>query len=184
MTNKFKQLVNTAVGTALAAAALTGGAWAASTGNNSRNQDLEGKVRHELLMLPYYNIFDDLSFRVDGSRITLTGEVNRPVLRSDAENVVKRIAGVSGVDNQIEVLPLSPFDDRIRLSVARSIYGYTALNRYALGARPSIHIIVRNGNVTLEGVVANEFDRNIAFMRANGVGGAFSVTNNLRISNL
>ena len=182
MNNRFKQLVNSTVRTALSAAALTGGVWAASTAANP-NPDIERKVRHELLMLPYYNIFDDLSFQVDGSRVTLLGEVNRPVLRSDAENVVKRIAGVSGVENRIEVLPLSAFDDRIRLTVARSIYGYTALNRYALGAHPSIHIIVKNGNVALEGVVASEFDKNVAFMRANGVGGVFSVTNNLRVSN-
>lgn len=142
---------------------------------------LENQVRHELVMLPYYNIFDNLSFRVEGSHVTLYGQVTRPTLKSDAGNVVKSIRGVETVDNQIEVLPLSPFDDRARLATYRAIYGYGPLQRYALGALPSIHIIVKNGNVTLEGVVANEFDRNVANIRANSVPGVFSVTNHLQV---
>ena len=144
---------------------------------------LEQKVRHELVMLPFYNIYDNLMFRVDGNTVTLMGQVNRPTLKSSAENVVKTIPGVERVVNQIEVLPLSSFDNRIRLAVARAVYGHSALNRYALGAQPPIHIIVRNGNVTLEGVVANEMDRNIANIQANSVPGVFSVTNNLRVEN-
>ena len=142
---------------------------------------IEKAVRHELVMLPYYNIFDDLSFQVNGGRVTLTGEVTRPTLKSSAENVIKHLEGVTGVTNNIEVLPLSPMDNRIRIATYRSIYGFSALQRYALGAVPSIHIIVKNGNVTLTGVVANEGDRNIANIRANGVSGVFSVKNELRV---
>jgi len=148
----------------------------------SRNRDrLIRQVRHELVMLPYYGVFDNLSYRVDGDKITLLGQVTRPTLKSSAENVVKDIEGVGQVDNQIKVLPLSPNDDRVRIAVYRAIYGQTALNRYALQAVPPIHIIVENGNVTLEGVVANEGDKNIANIQANGVPGVFSVVNNLRV---
>lgn len=139
------------------------------------------EIRHELVMLPYYGVFDNLSYRVDGYDVTLMGQVTRPTLKSSAENVVKDIEGVGKVINNIEVLPLSPNDDRVRRGVYRAIYGNTALNRYALNAIPPIHIIVRNGAVTLEGVVANESDRNIANIQANGVPGVFSVTNNLRV---
>ena len=142
---------------------------------------LQKEVRHELVMLPYYGVFDNLAFRVDGSTVTLMGQVTRPTLKSDAERVVKDIEGVQTVNNQIQVLPTSPNDDRIRLAVYRAIYGQATLNRYALQAVPSIHIIVNNGNVTLEGVVANEGDRNIANISANGVSGVFGVTNNLRL---
>ncbi len=140
---------------------------------------LEQKVRHELLMLPYYGVFDNLSYKVDGAQVELFGEVSRPTLKSDAERVVARIEGVNSVVNHIEVLPLSPNDDRIRLAVYRAIFRNSVLQRYSLGAVPPIHIIVKNGNVTLEGVVANQMDRNIANIRANGVPGVFSVTNNL-----
>jgi hyperosmotically inducible protein len=109
------------------------------------------------------------------------GQVSRPTLKSDAERVVKDIEGVERVVNEIEVLPTSPNDDRIRLATYRTIYGHTALNRYALQAVPPIHIIVKNGNVTLEGVVANESDKNIANIQARSVPGVFSVTNNLRV---
>ena len=108
---------------------------------------LEKEVRHELVMLPYYGVFDDLAFKVDGYNVTLLGHVTRPTLKSDAENVVKSIEGVERIDNQIEVLPLSPNDDRIRRAVYRAIYGNSALSRYALAAVPSIHIVVKNGNV-------------------------------------
>lgn len=140
------------------------------------------QVRHELLMLPYYGIFDDLAFRVDGSTVTLFGAVTRPTLKSDAENVVKRIEGVTNVVNKIEVLPLSPMDDQIRRAEYRAIYGDPSLStRYGFRALPSIHIIVKNGHVTLEGVVANEFDKNLVYTRANAVPNVFSVTNNLRV---
>lgn len=142
---------------------------------------LSEKVRHELVMLPFYNVFDNLTFRIDGDKVTLAGQVSRPTLKSDAEAVVRHVAGVREVKNEIEVLPLSGFDNRIRLSVARAVYGNSVLNRYAMGAQPSIHIIVKDGNVTLEGVVSTQMDRNVAFLAANGVFGVFSVTNNLRV---
>jgi hyperosmotically inducible protein len=140
------------------------------------------EVRHELVMLPYYGVFDDLGFTAQGETLTLVGEVVRPTLKSDAENVVKRIEGVSQVVNKIEVLPVSPNDDRIRLAAYRAIYGDSVLStRYGYRAVPAIHIIVKNGNIRLEGVVANEGDKNIAGIRAKGVHGAFAVDNQLRV---
>src|ERR1700731_4404176 len=139
------------------------------------------EVRHELVMLPYYGVFDDLAFSVNGGTVTLMGAVTRPTLKSDAENVVKRIEGVEHVDNQIEVLPTSPNDDRLRLALFQAIYGDPSLQKYALGVQKPIRIIVKNGKVTLEGVVDNEGDKNIANIRANGVPGVFSVTNNLQV---
>jgi hyperosmotically inducible protein len=140
------------------------------------------EVRHELVMLPYYGVFDDLAFRVDGGTVTLLGAVTRPTLKSDAENVTKRIEGVTRVINQIEVLPLSSMDDRIRMAEYRAIYGDPALStRYGFRAIPSVHIIVRNGHVTLEGVVANQGDKDLINVRANGVPNVFSVTNNLQV---
>jgi len=140
------------------------------------------EVRHELVMLPYYGVFDDLGFTAQGETVTLVGEVVRPTLKSDAENVVKRIEGVSQVINRIEVLPVSPNDDRIRMAAYRAIYGDSTLStRYGYRAVPSIHIIVKNGNIRLEGVVANEGDKNIAGIRAKGVQGAFAVDNQLRV---
>jgi hyperosmotically inducible protein len=142
---------------------------------------LEREVRHELVMLPYYGVFDNMAFRVDGNTVTLLGQVTRPTLKTDAEGVVKDIEGVEKVVNQIEVLPLSPNDDRVRLAVYRAIYGHNTLNRYALQAVPPIHIIVKNGNVSLEGVVANEMDKNVAGIQAKTVSGVFAVQNNLRV---
>lgn len=142
-------------------------------------QRIQKEVRHELLMLPYYNVFDILSFKVDGAVVTLMGYVTDPVLKKDAENVVKRIEGVEKVVNQIEVLPVSTMDDQLRLRLYRAIYGYPALERYSMPVIKPIRIIVKNGNVILEGVVDSEADKNMAGLRANGVSGIFSVTNNL-----
>lgn len=139
------------------------------------------EVRHELLMLPYFGVFDNIAYKVDGYNVTLLGQVVRPVLKSDAENVVKRIEGVEKVDNQIEVLPPSPMDDRLRRRLYHAIYGYAPLEKYALGVQKPIRIIVKNGRVSLEGVVDNEGDKNFAGIRANGVSGIFSVTNNLQV---
>jgi len=139
------------------------------------------EVRHELVMLPYYGVFDNLAYRVDGNAVTLMGQVTRPTLKSDAERAVKGIEGVERVNNEIEVLPLSPMDDRIRMAEYRTIYGQPPLDRYALQAVPPVHIIVNNGKVTLEGVVANQSDKDMAALRANTVSGVFSVTNDLRI---
>ena len=139
------------------------------------------EVRHELLMLPYYNVFDFIAFKVDGYNVTLLGQVVRPSLKSDAGNVVKHIEGVEQVNNQIEVLPPSTSDDQIRLRLFRAIYGDAALEKYSLGVQKPIRIIVKNGRVTLEGVVDNETDKNLAGLRANGVPGIFQVTNNLQV---
>jgi hyperosmotically inducible protein len=140
------------------------------------------EVRHELLMLPYFGVFDNISYKVDGYNVTLLGQVVRPTLKSDAENVVKRIEGVEKVDNQIEVLPTSPMDDRLRLRLFHAIYGYAPLQKYELGVQKPIRIIVKNGHVTLEGVVDNDGDKNLAGIRASGVSGSFSVTNNLQVA--
>lgn len=142
---------------------------------------IQREVRHELVMLPYLDVFDNLAYKVEGYNVTLSGQVTRPTLKSDAENVVKRIEGVEKVDNQIEVLPVSPMDDRLRLRLYRAIYGYPPLQKYALGVLKPIRIIVKNGHVTLEGVVDNASDKNVAGIRANGVPGIFSVTNNLAV---
>jgi hyperosmotically inducible periplasmic protein len=138
------------------------------------------EVRHELVMLPYYSVFDNLSYKVDpDGTVTLLGQVTRPTLKSDAENVVKRVEGVEKVVNNIEVLPLSPNDDRIRRAVYRAIFRSSSLSPYQMGAVPSIHIIVKNGQVTLEGAVSRTMDKQVAGMKANGVSGVFGVTNNL-----
>ncbi len=152
-----------------------------SPATGTATQALEKKVRHELVMLPYFTIFDNLAYRVDGDTVTLLGKVTRPSLKQDAERVVKNVEGVQRVDNQIEVLPLSDFDNQIRWRAARAIYGYPMLNRYGMGTQPSIHIIVENGHVTLEGVVNNQSDKSVAGIRANQVPGVFSVTNDLRV---
>ncbi len=154
----------------------------ANQAGSSRGADrITREVRHELVMLPYYGVFDNLAYRVEGSTVTLMGQVTRPTLKSDAENVVKKIEGVEHVNNEIEVLPVSPNDDRIRRAVYRAIYSDPTMDRYAIQAIPPIHIIVKNGNVSLEGVVATEADKNIAGIRANGVSGVFSVKNNLTV---
>ncbi|MFZ1130764.1 MAG: BON domain-containing protein [Terriglobales bacterium] len=140
------------------------------------------EVRHELVTLPYYGVFDNLSYKVDpDGTVTLFGQVARPTLKSDAENSVKRIEGVEKVLNNIEVLPNSPLDDRIRREAYRAIYGNEVLNQYQMRAVPPIHIIVNNGRITLEGVVARQMEKQIAGMQANGVPGVFSVTNNLAV---
>lgn len=143
---------------------------------------LQKEVRHELLMLPYLGVFDNLAYKIDGYNVTLVGQVTRPSLKSDAENAVKGIEGVEKIDNQIEVLPTSTGDDRLRIRLYRAIYGYPALQKYALGVIKPIRIIVKNGHVTLEGVVDNDMDKNMANIRANSVSGIFSVANNLRVS--
>ena len=139
------------------------------------------EVRHKLVMLPYYSVFDTLAFRVDGRTVTLEGQVVDPVVKSDAQNAVKRIEGVDKVVNNIEVLPPSPIDDRIRRQVYNAIYSYGPLFKYGHMAVPPIHIIVKNSRITLDGVVDNETDKNLAGLRANQVPGTFQVTNNLRV---
>jgi hyperosmotically inducible protein len=142
------------------------------------------EVHHELVMLPFYGVFDNLMYKVspDGT-LTLLGEASRPTLKSDAERAVREIEGVERVDNQIKVLPVSPNDDRIRRATYRKIYGHSVLSQYQLRAVPPIHIIVENGHVTLEGVVARQMEKQVAGMQANSVSGVFSVENNLRVEN-
>ncbi len=142
------------------------------------------EVHHELVLLPYYGVFDNLAYKVDpDGTVTLLGQVVRPTLKSDAEGAIKHIEGVEKVVNQIEVLPLSPNDDRIRRGIYRAIYGDEALSQYALQAVPPIHIIVKNGNVTLVGAVGSQLDKTLAGTRSNSVPGAFSVTNDLVVDN-
>ncbi len=148
---------------------------------DTQDANLLKKVRHELVMLPYFGVFDNLSYRIDNGVVTLLGDVTRPTLKADAGRVVARVEGVKSVINEIEVLPLSPFDDRIRLATYRAIYGYGPLQRYGLGTQPSIRIIVKNGNVSLEGVVNSAMDKTLVNMRANQVPGVFSVSNDLQI---
>jgi hyperosmotically inducible protein len=146
-------------------------------------RDLGDAVRHELVSLPYYNVFDNLEYSVQpGGVVILSGQVTWPPVKSDAEHNVKKIPGVTQVIDNIKVLPLSPMDYQIRRAEYRAIFGYGPLYRYALGAVPSIHIIVDNGHVTLVGVVDNEADKNMVGIRANGVPDVFSVTNNLRVA--
>jgi hyperosmotically inducible protein len=140
------------------------------------------EVRHQLIMLPFLDVFDNLSYSVTGYDVTLKGQVTNPALKKDAENVVKHIEGVEKVDNQIEVLPPSGMDDQLRLRLYRSIYGFGPLEKYAMPVVKPIRIIVKSGNVTLEGVVDNKADKDMAGIRANTVSGVFSVTNNLEVA--
>jgi hyperosmotically inducible protein len=141
------------------------------------------EVRHELVMLPYYSVFDDLAYKVDGYTVTLYGSVVRPTLKSDAGKAVSKIEGVEKVVNNIEVLPLSPNDDQIRRAVQRAVYSQAGFfEMYGLRAVPTIHIIVKNGHVTLTGAVVNQGDKDRAGIAANGVSGVFSVTNNIQVS--
>lgn len=142
---------------------------------------LQKEVRHELVMLPFYGVFDNFEYKVEGGTVTLLGQVSRPTLKSDAEKAVRGIEGVERVENRIEVLPVSPNDDQLRMAVYRAVYGTQGLDRYSLRAVPTIHIIVKNGHVWLEGAVATEADKNLANIKANGVSGVFSVTNNLHV---
>jgi hyperosmotically inducible protein len=152
----------------------------AFAGGTGPPRSIEDRVRHELLGVPYINVFDDLTYSVDNGVVTLSGQVTRPIEKYNAEQAVKNVDGVTRVANQIEVLPLSPFDDRIRAATLRALVRSASLYRYFLGVNPSIRILVKNGNVTLDGVVLDPADRQLAYMAANGVSGVFSVTNNLR----
>ena len=149
---------------------------------DARTRRVEYEVQHELLMLPYYGVFDMLAFKVEpGGTVRLLGQVVRPTLKEDAERRVKGVSGVEKVINEIEILPVSPGDERIRVAIARNIYRTESLERYGFQVNPPIHIIVKNGRVALEGVVDNEGDRTIAGMKAREVGGVFEVKNNLRV---
>jgi hyperosmotically inducible protein len=155
-----------------------------SMGQRTSYEQLAKQVRKELVTLPWYGVFDNLAYEINGSTVTLSGQVVQPSTRKDAERRVRKLAGVERVVNQIEVLPLSPFDDSIRVSAYRTLFGWNSpLFRYGRGTNPSVHIVVGRGNLTLEGVVANEGDRRLANALVNSVPGVFSVTNNLRVEN-
>jgi hyperosmotically inducible periplasmic protein len=151
-------------------------------GGGQRQQDrVTREVYHELVMLPQLTIFDNISFKVNGGKVTLLGQVRNAVLKDEAQGAIKKVEGVESVDNQIEILPPSSEDDRIRLQVARALFNDDGLFRYSMGSVPSIHIIVRMGHVTLEGAVNNQTDKDRAGLKANGVPGIFEVKNNLQI---
>jgi osmotically-inducible protein OsmY len=153
----------------------------ANAGQGSDDLATMNQVRKKLVTLPYYGVFDNLGYKVEGSTVLLYGQVLQPSTRKDAERRVARIEGVERVINNIEVLPLSTIDDRIRVRAFRTIFRAGSLYRYSLGANPSIHIIVNRGHLTLEGVVASKMDSQLAYITANQISGVFSVKNNLRI---
>ena len=178
----------TILGRFLMAAALLASAAGASTKGQTAgprtDADLAKQVRHEVLMYSRYTIWDDIGFRVANGSVALTGAVNQPYKKSDLGRIVQGIPGVTSVSNELKVLPLSPNDDRLRLQVARAIYGDSALARYRMMAVPPIHIIVDNGRVTLTGVVNNALEKQVAGMRASGAGLSFGpVVNNLEVEN-
>jgi hyperosmotically inducible protein len=159
-------------------------AWTAVAQNATSNKSedrIVREVRHELLMLPYYGVFDNIAYKVQGGTVTLLGQVVRPSLKSDAENSIKHIEGIDRVDNQIEVLPPSSQDDAIRIALFRAIYQYPSLQKYEMGVQKPIRIIVKNGRVTLEGVVDSQADKDLVGIRAKSVPGTFEVTNNLQV---
>lgn len=184
---KMKEVMNRVialVAALLVAASVAAAAPADRMSERAAFEQLAKKVRKELVTLPWYGVFDNLEYAIDGSTVTLSGQVVQPSTRKDAERRVKKLQGVERVVNNIEVLPLSGFDDSIRASTYRTLMGWNSpLFRYGRGVNPSIHIVVNGGHVTLEGVVANEGDRRLAYVLANSVPGVFSVTNNLRNEN-
>jgi len=175
------------LGRMIAVAALVAGA-AMANSNNAPNQpvsdeQLNKAVRHEILMYPYYGIYDEVGFQVANGQVVLSGAVTLPVKKSDLGRAVQHIPGVTSVTNNLEVLPLSPNDNRLRQQVARAIYGFPSLSRYGWGTHPSIHIIVENGHVTLSGTVDNEADKQVAALRASGAGMSFGqIVNNLQVA--
>jgi hyperosmotically inducible periplasmic protein len=181
--NMFRHLV---AGCAAVTLALTVCQVQGAQGSNQERQAkaearLQNEVRHVLVTQPFYTVFDNLAYKVDGDRVTLLGQVVTPTLKIDAGNAVKSIGGVAALDNQIEVLPVSPSDDQIRRAEFRAIYSAPGMEKYSIQAVPPIHIIVKNGHVTLVGVVANEADKILANARANTVSGVFAVMNDLKV---
>jgi BON domain-containing protein len=167
---------------ALAAALLSAPVISMADVNRDPSADkLAKNVRHELNMLPFFSVFDYVSFHMDGTKVVLTGEVSRPSLKLDAQRAVKAVEGVTAVENRIEALPTSTFDDQIRRAELRAIYGNSVLSRYGMSPYGPIRIIVQNGNVTLKGSVSSQMDKNIAGLQAGTVFGVFSVTNELNV---
>jgi len=168
-------------GVAQEPSASSNGGMQSTTGPQRMQDRVSREVFHELVTLPQLTIFDNLQYKVDGNKVTLLGQVRDAILKDSAEKRVKSIEGVESVNNQIEILPASGNDDRIRREVARALFNDERLFRYSMGSVPPIHIIVKNGHVTLQGVVNSEADRNEANIRANSVPGVFSVDNNLQV---
>lgn len=158
-----------------------GAAAQGATGPQRMQDRISREVYHELVMLPQLTIFDNLQYKVDGNKVTLMGQVREAILKDSAEKTVRHIEGVDSVNNQIEILPASGNDDRIRREVARALFNDERLFRYSMGSVPPIHIIVKNGHVTLEGVVNSQADKDAANLRANSVPGVFSVDNHLQV---
>jgi hyperosmotically inducible periplasmic protein len=176
MKRSLRLLLSAVLSLGLAAAAF------GSTADNARlEQRLNNEVRHALVMIPQFGVFDNLSYRVDGSTVTLYGQVRDAIVKDAAASSVKRLEGVQKVDNRIQILPASFNDDRIRAQVARAVFGDPRLSSYAIEPVPPIHIIVENGRVNLVGVVRTQAEKDSAFIRANGVPGVFSVNNNLQV---
>jgi hyperosmotically inducible protein len=159
------------------------GALLVAGSSSAKDVSLTDKVRHELNMLPYYGVFDAIAYEVNGDAVTLSGAVHYPVLASDAVNVVKHIPGVGSVSNQIEVLPLSRFDDQIRLAAWRTVYSWPAMSRVATMPLPPVRILVKNGDITLVGMVPSQADKDALNIRVNGIPNVFSVKNELVVEN-
>lgn len=175
------------IGRFMLAAMLAGGTMMASDvkPNGPLNGDeITAKIIHQIRMYPYYSIWDNINVQVREGQVELLGQVSQPFKKADLGRLLQHVPGVTGVNNELQVLPLSPFDDRLRVQVARAVYGDPTLSRYAMGALPSIHVIVDNGHVTLEGVVNNDMEKQVAGMRASAAGLSLGqVTNNLRVEN-
>jgi len=172
------------IGNLAVAGSLLAALGAAKTPSNISYTDpqIAAKVAHEIRMYTRYTIWDNVNFRVQNGNVDLTGQVSQPYKKDDLQRIIDRVPGVTSVTNDLQVLPLSSMDDRLRSEIARAIYRDPVLSRYGAGPLPSIHIIVDNGHVTLEGVVSSETDRNIAGLRANGAGLSFGpVVNHLRV---
>ena len=174
----FAMVLAGAMGFTLGAAGASAG-----TTTNPKALTISDQVHHELAMLPWYGVFDNLEYQVNGTEVTLSGQVisEHATTKDDAGKFVSSIPGVTKVVNNIEVLPPSPFDNQIRRAEFRTVFSQADLGRYTMGAIPQVHIIVKNGHVSLEGVVMNQMDKNMAGIFANTVPGVFSVENNLRI---
>ncbi|MEO5922870.1 MAG: BON domain-containing protein [Bryobacteraceae bacterium] len=156
--------------------------FAATNGAPVSNPNLERDVRHAINTLAYYGVFDDLNFSIDPTgAVTLSGQVMQYSVHNNALKAVRNVSGVTQVNDQIEVLPLSPFDNNIRIRAYNAIFGFPALSRYALNSRSPVRILVKNGNVTIAGVVNNELDRTLIYSRLQSLPQVFSVTNHLRL---
>jgi len=165
----------------LCAVAVSAAAQSSKTYSPKAQARIIKEVRHRILMLPNFGVFDNIAFKLDGYKVVLLGQVRDATLKDDAARAIKNVEGLEGIENRIEILPVSFNDDRLRRAVFNAIYRYPALQRYGIGSNRPIRIIVNRGNVTLEGVVDSEGDKNIAGIRANGVPDVFSVKNNLQV---